>query len=76
MKVMKVKNTNRYHYILEWLNFKRISIPRVGKDMDNCYSHPTVGNAKWYNYFGNSLSVTYKAKPTFTIGHGHPLLDT
>lgn len=69
IREMQLKTTKRYHYTLEWLEFKRLTIPSVGRDDEKRkLFHTAGGNVKLYNHFGKQFGSLLKS-PTYHMIH-------
>ena len=57
---MQVKTTVRYHYKLECLEFERLTIPRVDKDMEELVGmQNSTSTLKNLDSFFRSYTYTY-----------------
>lgn len=58
---IKLKSQDTSVHFLEWLKFKRLTIPSVGEDVENPeLSHPASGNISGTTTLENSLAITKK----------------
>ena len=67
---MKIKTRMRYHYIpiLEWLKYRKQTIPIAGEDAEQSNYHSLlVGMQNGIATLEDSLAVSYKAKCSLTV---------
>lgn len=63
LKEIKLQPYEVYYTFIEWIKFKTLMTPSIGKNVRQPQQHLLMMTVNRYNHFAESLTVSYKVKP-------------